>query len=137
MSILVDTFLQGYQYLSYSIHRFIIFLSLDYRRKLLIGRAVAGLGETSPVLSNRYYFCFFDSSDRYILVVYGEAEHISELQQSFIRILPMILLMVLKVSFAVSGLYSRMITKPVLEISRISEKNVRSAVALDSWQTTD
>ena len=84
--------------------------------------AVTGLGETSPVLSNQYYFSFSDSSDRYTLVVYGEAEHISELQQSFIRILPIILLMVLTVSFVVSGLYSRMITKPVLEISRISEK---------------
>ena len=39
--------------------------------------AVAGLGETSPVLSNQYYFSFFDSSDRYTLVVYGEAEHTS------------------------------------------------------------
>lgn len=84
--------------------------------------AVTGLGETSPVLSNQYYFSFSDSSERYTLVVYGEAEHISELQQSFIRILPIILLMVLTVSFIVSGLYSRMITKPVLEISRISEK---------------
>ncbi len=84
--------------------------------------AVTSLGETSPVLSNQYYFSFSDSSDRYTLVVYGEAEHISELQQSFIRILPIILLMVLTVSFVVSGLYSRMITKPVLEISRISEK---------------
>lgn len=84
--------------------------------------AVAGLGETSPVLSNQYYFSFSDSNDRYTLVVYGEAEHISELQQSFIRVLPIILLMVLTVSFVVSGLYSRMITKPILEISRISEK---------------
>ena len=84
--------------------------------------AVTGLGETSPVLSNQYFFSFSDSSDRYTLVVYGEAEHISELQQSFIRVLPIILLMVLTVSFAVSGLYSLMITKPVLEISRISEK---------------
>jgi len=84
--------------------------------------AVGGTGETSPVLSGQYYFCFSDSSDRYTLVVYGEAEHISELQQSFIRVLPIILLMVLTVSFVVSGLYSHMITKPVLEISRISEK---------------
>ena len=84
--------------------------------------AVTGLGETSPVLSNQYYFSFSNSSDRYTLVVYGEAEHISELQQSFIRVLPIILLMVLTVSFVISGLYSHMITKPVLEISRISEK---------------
>ncbi len=84
--------------------------------------AVAGLGEISPFLSNRYYFSFSDCSDRYTLVVFGEAEHISELQQSFIRIFPFILLTVLTVAFVASWLYSRMITKPVLEISHISEK---------------
>lgn len=84
--------------------------------------AVAGLGEASPILSNHYYFSFSDRNDRYTLVVYGEAEHILELQQSFIRIFPLILLTVLVVAFVVSWLYSLMITKPVLEISRISEK---------------
>lgn len=84
--------------------------------------AVSGYGETSPVLSNLYYFSFSDGSDRYTLVVYGEAEHISELRQSFMRVSPIILLMVLTVALTVSGLYSRMITKPVLEISRVSEK---------------
>ena len=84
--------------------------------------AVAGPGETSPVLSNQYYFSFSDCSDRYTLVVYGEAEQISELQQSFIHVFPIILLLVLAIAFVISWLYSRMITKPVLEISRISEK---------------
>ena len=84
--------------------------------------AVAGPGETSPVLSNQYYFSFSDCSDRYTLVVYGEAEQILELQQSFIRVFPIILLLVLAIALVISWLYSRMITKPVLEISRISEK---------------
>lgn len=84
--------------------------------------AFAGPGETSPVLSNQYYFSFSDCSDRYTLVVYGEAEQISELQQSFIRIFPIILLLVLAIALVISWLYSRMITEPVLEISRISEK---------------
>lgn len=84
--------------------------------------AVAGLGEASPILSNYYYFSFSDRSDRYTLVVYGEAEQISELQQSFIRVFPIILLLVLAIALVISWLYSRMITKPVLEISRISEK---------------
>ena len=83
---------------------------------------VAGPGEISPVLSNQYYFSFSDCSDRYTLVVYGEAEQISELQQSFIRVFPIILLLVLAIALVISWLYSRMITKPVLEISRISEK---------------
>lgn len=84
--------------------------------------AVPGPGEASPILSNQYHFSFSDRSDRYTLVVYGEAEHISELQESFIRIFPLILLTVLVVALAISWLYSRMITKPVLKISHISEK---------------
>lgn len=92
---------------------------------------VAGLGEASPILSNRYYFSFSDRGDRYTLVVYGEAEHISELKQSFIRVFPLILLIILTVALAASWLFSRMITKPVLEISRISEK--MSALRLD-WK---
>lgn len=78
--------------------------------------------ETAPVLSSNYYFSFSDSNDRYMLIVYGVAEQIAELQQSFVRIFPIVLLTVLAVAFAVSWLYSRMITKPVLEISSISEK---------------
>ena len=84
--------------------------------------AVDDSGEASPVLSNQYYFSFSDGSDRYTLVVYGEAEQILELQQSFARVFPVILIMVSASALAVSWLYSRMITKPVLEISRISEK---------------
>ncbi len=84
--------------------------------------AVTDLGESSPVLSNQYYFSFSDCSDRYTLVVYGEAEQISELQQSFLRISPVILLIVFVTALVVSWLYSCMVTKPILEISRISEK---------------
>lgn len=84
--------------------------------------AVTETGESSPVLSNHYYFSFSDSNARYTLVVYGEAEPVRELQQSFIRIFPFVLFAVLTVAFVLSWLYSRMITKPVLEISRISEK---------------
>lgn len=96
--------------------------------------AVVGLGETNPILSNSYYFSFSDSSNRYMLIVYGEAEQIAELQQSFIRVFPLVLLIVLVVAFIMSWLYSRMITKPVLSISRISEK--MSALQLD-WQVDD
>lgn len=96
--------------------------------------AVVGLGETNPILSNSYYFSFSDSSNRYMLIVYGEAEQIAELQQSFIRVFPLVLLIVLVVAFIMSWLYSRMITKPVLSISRISEK--MSALQLD-WQVDE
>lgn len=78
--------------------------------------------ETAPILSSSYHFSFSDSDDRYMLIVYGAAEQLEELQQSFARVFPFIMFIVLVVALVVSGLYSRMITKPVLEISRISEK---------------
>ncbi len=80
------------------------------------------LRKTVPLLSGSYHFSFSDSNERYMLIVYGAAEQIGELQQSFIRVFPFILLIVLAVAFIVSWLYSCMLTKPVLEISRISEK---------------
>lgn len=96
--------------------------------------AVVGLSDTTPILSNSYYFSFSDDSNRYMLIVYGEAEQIAQLQQSFIRVFPLVLLIVLAVAFIVSWLYSRMITKPVLSISHISEK--MSALQLD-WQVDE
>lgn len=92
---------------------------------------VEASGESSPVLSNHYYFSFSGSDVRYMLVVYGTAEQVRELRQSFLRILPVLFLAVLIVSLTASWLYSRMITKPVLEISRIAEE--MSGLHLD-WQ---
>lgn len=92
---------------------------------------VEASGESSPVLSNHYYFSFSGSDARYMLVVYGTAEQVRELRQSFLRILPVLFLAVLIVSLTASWLYSRMITKPVLEISRIAEE--MSGLHLD-WQ---
>lgn len=78
--------------------------------------------ESDPVLSGNYYFSFLGSNDRYMLIVYGKAGQIAELQQSFLRIFPFLLIIVFVVSLTASWLYSRIITKPVLEISRVSEK---------------
>lgn len=78
--------------------------------------------ENAPVLSNYYYFSFSNSNEHYLLIVYGTAEQIAGLQQSFVHVFPLILFAVLTVAFAVSWLYSCMITKPMLAISHISEK---------------
>ena len=84
--------------------------------------AVVESSESSPVLSNSYYFSFSDSSAAYMLMIYGTAEQVAEIRQAFLHILPLLFLAILAVSFAASWLYSRLITKPVLEISRISEE---------------
>ena len=82
-------------------------------------------GEDAPVLAGHYYFSFGDSQERYLLLVYGKAGQIAELQQAFLRLFPFLSAVVLLVSLLVSWIYSRMITKPVLEISRVSERMSR------------
>lgn len=84
--------------------------------------AVGASYESSPVLSANYYFSFLDNDTRYMLIVYGTAEQVAELRQAFQRILPHLLFAIMAVSFAASWIYSHLITKPVLEISRISEE---------------
>lgn len=78
--------------------------------------------ESSPILSNSYYFSFLGSSTRYMLIVYGPGEQIAEIQRAFIRIFPVLLVLSLFAAFLASLLYSRIITDPVLKISRISQK---------------
>lgn len=78
--------------------------------------------ESNPVLSGNYYFSFLGSNDRYMLIVYGKAGKIAELQHAFLRIFPLLLIVVFAISLSASWLYSGIITKPVLEISRVSEK---------------
>ena len=45
-------------------------------------------GEDAPVLAGHYYFSFGDSQERYLLLVYGKAGQIAELQQAFLRLFP-------------------------------------------------
>ncbi len=80
------------------------------------------VSENVPVLSNSYYFSFHNESTRYLLVVYGAAAQVAELQKSFLQVLPVLLCIILVVSFIFSWLYSWIITKPVLKISRISKQ---------------
>ena len=48
------------------------------------------LDESNPILSSNYYFSFLGSNDRYMLIVYGKAGKSAELQQSFLRIFPLL-----------------------------------------------
>lgn len=85
--------------------------------------AIASSGDDDiPILSNSYYFSFADNSDRYMLVVYTGAAQVAELQKAFKGIFPFLLAVILVVSLASSWVYSRIITKPVLKISNVSEK---------------
>lgn len=78
--------------------------------------------ENSEILSSSYYFSFAGSNKRYMLLVYGTAEQISELRLSFFRVFPILLCMAILASLLFSWLYTYIITKPILRISRISQK---------------
>lgn len=84
--------------------------------------AVDAAVETPPIFSGSYDVSFSGGEGQYLLLVYGAAEQVGELQRAFLRVFPVILLVVLAASLAVSGLYSRMITRPVLLLSDVSEK---------------
>ena len=88
----------------------------------ITGEALGGASyESAPIISNSYYFSFADDNSQYILTVYGEASQIAELRQSFVSILPILFCVILLVSLATAWVYSRIITNPVLKISRISK----------------
>ena len=87
------------------------------------GEALGGASyESAPIISNSYYFSFADDNSQYILTVYGEASQIAELRQSFVSVLPILFCVILLVSLATAWVYSRIITNPVLKISRISKE---------------
>ena len=89
----------------------------------ITGEALGGASyESAPIISNSYYFSFADDNNQYILTVYGEASQIAELRQSFVSILPILFCVILLVSLATAWVYSRIITNPVLKISRISKE---------------
>ena len=89
----------------------------------ITGEALGGASyESAPIISNSYYFSFADDNSQYILTVYGEASQIAELRQSFVSVLPILFCVILLVSLATAWGYSRIITNPVLKISRISKE---------------
>lgn len=109
----------------------LVFIPTMQQEETVAQENTATSGYTVPTLSSTYYFSFLNSAERYMLVVYGEAAQIAELQQSFIQVFPVILVAIIVIALFASWLYSRIITFPVLKISNISTK--MSAMQLD-WK---
>lgn len=87
--------------------------------------------DNAPVISGSYPVSFLGEDADYTLVVYGRAEQIAELRHSFISVFPVIMLAIVMVSMAAAWLFSKLITNPVLRISRIAKE--MSELQLD-WQ---
>lgn len=78
--------------------------------------------QQEPVLANSYYVSFADDRTRYLLIICGTAEQIAQLQHTFVRILPLLLLLCPAAALLTALLYAHILTKPVLRLCQISRK---------------
>lgn len=125
---LFDRFLQSTNIWAVELHTTDgVLIETPTRQNHLTGEAWAEAlegtsSQSSPIISNDYYFSFAGDDSQYVLTVYGEASQIAELKQSFFSVLPLLICVILLVSLASAWGYSRIITDPVLKISRISKE---------------
>ena len=73
-------------------------------------------------VTHSYLFRFSDSEMVYTLSVAGDAEPVNRLMDTIGNIVPPLMVMVIFISAIGAAFYSRYVTKPVIEISRVSEK---------------
>ena len=77
---------------------------------------------TAETQSISYEIYFKDSNEKYILTLSVSEKAVSQITQTFWRILPIISAVILAVSLLGSYFISRFITRPVIEISNISKR---------------
>ena len=87
--------------------------------------AAEDTSDSGTVFTGSYPFSFAGDSSRYVLTVYGAAEQVAQLKQAFVRILPELLLLCIAAALMASLFYAHIITKPVLNLCRISQKMSR------------
>lgn len=80
------------------------------------------IGEDVPVVTNSYDLSFADDPAAFTLHIAGSAGQITQLRHTFLQVLPLLLFLILLAALSLSLLYARMITKPVLRISRAAQK---------------
>ena len=73
-------------------------------------------------VTHSYLFRFSDSEMVYTLSAAGDAEPVNRLMDTIGNIVPPLMVMVVCISAIGAVLYSKYVTKPVIEISRVSEK---------------
>lgn len=82
----------------------------------------------------QYLFHYADDQNVYTLKISGKTQTVNQINESMMLILPWLAVLILLVSAIVAYFYSRYIARPILEISRISQKISR--VELD-WQCNE
>ena len=69
-----------------------------------------------------YTFVPKNSEDTYTIEVLGGQQRVNLFSQALLRILPWLISLVVLVAIIISWLYSRYITKPIIRLSRMSDK---------------
>lgn len=86
---------------------------------------------TTAPHEKKYPIHFKDSDEPYILLVSGNWETVNQVSVVLLKILPWFVCVIVLISALFAFLYSRHITKPIIDISRVSQK--MSRMELD-WQ---
>lgn len=90
------------------------------------------LGE--PTTTQSFDFVFLNDNTQYTLIVYGNAQPVSQIRQSILQTAPLILCLIIILAAVIAFLFSRVVTKPVLRISSVA-KNM-SQLSLD-WDCVE
>ena len=90
------------------------------------------LGE--PTTTQSFDFSFLNDNTQYTLIVYGNAQPVSQIRQSIRQTAPVILCLIIILAAVIAFLFSRVVTKPVLRISSVA-KNM-SQLSLD-WDCVE
>lgn len=78
--------------------------------------------DVSMGTSTSYPFSFADSDEPYSLIVISSMRPVNQAAQALVRILPLLVAAILLMSLLGSWFYSRYVTRPIVNISRISKK---------------
>ena len=86
------------------------------------GMATESADPTAYRATHSYLFSFADTEDIYTLVVAGSAHEVNLLKDTLSNIFFTLFFIILLIAIAAAIVYSRYVTKPVLELSNVSKK---------------
>ena len=107
-------------------------ISLPSLQNTYTGSTVTILSDhdlNEPTTTQSFDFSFLNDNTQYTLIVYGNAQPVSQIRQSILQTAPLILCLIIILAAVIAFLFSRVITKPVLRISSVA-KNM-SQLSLD------
>ena len=107
-------------------------ISLPSLQNTYTGSTVTILSDhdlNEPTTTQSFDFSFLNDNTQYTLIVYGNAQPVSQIRQSILQTAPVILCLIIVLAAVIAFLFSRVVTKPVLKISSVA-KNM-SQLSLD------